>query len=760
VKVRAICSAVVTTVLGVGLLAAPASAQASQLVVDLAAPTGLLRYGATGFLYGVGDEGIPDETMLAALRPQVVAQKAPDGEQHPNGDAVRIAPMFKRAGGRDIQIYMQDVYQQWPYENLGLNDYLSKVETMARKVVADPHRSSYVYVPFNEPDFIWYGGQLGGQFLSDWRTVYQRIRSIDPGARIAGPNFSSYRSGDLRTFMSFARDNGVLPDVVTWHELGNDFFTSWYSHYDDYRAIEDSLGIGDRPISINEYARQSGDLGVPGNLVQYVARFENSKVDGSLAFWTGAGTLNDLVTRNNQATGGWWLYKWYGELTGQTVGVSLPSPNGSLQGLAALDPAKQQARVIFGGNNPASGTYSTNVVVRGLGAAPYLGNTVHATVWGVDTSGVNPSSGPYVVTEGDYSVSGGQVTIPLSGLRGTSAYQAVITPNTDQSTVGSTSRYQAEYARVDGGAAVRHGTGTGYSGTGFVAGSGGRTTLVVSVPDNGYYNVGLRYSGGNAVQVRLNGSDLTSLALPGTSGWNTATTAVFLPAGISRIELATNDAVSLDHLDVTPTTGTITTYEAEAGGNTLSGTAAVTSNSGASGGQHVGFIGNGAGNTLRFNNVTFPTTGQYRMVVGYANAEQWTGHPYNDDYVDRGADISINGGTAQRVYFRNTQSWSTFRTRVVEVDLVAGANTITFGNSSSGYAPDIDLVRIAAAMGGTSTPPAGGGNLALSASVSCSSTSPWESCAAVNDGIDPPSSNDTSDPRWGTWPETGSIGCS
>jgi hypothetical protein len=77
---------------------------------------------------------------------------------------------------------------------------------------------------------------------------------------------------------------------------------------------------------------------------------------------------------------------------------------------------------------------------------------------------------------------------------------------------------------VDGGAEVRHGTATGYSRTGFVAGSGGSTTFMVSVPDDGYHHVGLRYSGGSSAQVRLNGSDLTNLALPGTSGWNTTTT--------------------------------------------------------------------------------------------------------------------------------------------------------------------------------------------------------------------------------------------
>ncbi|WP_214105577.1 Ig domain-containing protein [Acrocarpospora catenulata] len=53
-------------------------------------------------------------------------------------------------------------------------------------------------------------------------------------------------------------------------------------------------------------------------------------------------------------------------------------------------------------------------------------------------------------------------------------------------------------------------------------------------------------------------------------------------------------------------------------------------------------------------------------------------------------------------------------------------------------------------VGGTSAV-----NLARSATPSASYTSPWESVAAINDGIDPPSSNDTVNPRWGTWPNTG-----
>ncbi|MER7282858.1 DUF6055 domain-containing protein [Dactylosporangium sp. NPDC000244] len=58
--------------------------------------------------------------------------------------------------------------------------------------------------------------------------------------------------------------------------------------------------------------------------------------------------------------------------------------------------------------------------------------------------------------------------------------------------------------------------------------------------------------------------------------------------------------------------------------------------------------------------------------------------------------------------------------------------------------------------GGTTTPPPTGGvNVAPQAIPSASYTSSWESVNAINDNIDPPSSNDTVNPRWGTWPNSG-----
>ncbi|GAB3653903.1 hypothetical protein GCM10028833_27170 [Glycomyces tarimensis] len=46
-------------------------------------------------------------------------------------------------------------------------------------------------------------------------------------------------------------------------------------------------------------------------------------------------------------------------------------------------------------------------------------------------------------------------------------------------------------------------------------------------------------------------------------------------------------------------------------------------------------------------------------------------------------------------------------------------------------------------------------NAALFAEPSASYTSPWENVTAINDGIDPARSNDSANPRWGTWPEAG-----
>jgi uncharacterized protein YjbI with pentapeptide repeats len=694
-----------------------------RLVVDLSTDTGAIKHGATGFLYGLGKDNIPSVNVLAPLKPQVAAQKPEGGLQHPNGDALNVANTYKTAGGKEIEIYLQDVYQNWPYEMLGLEDYTSKVAQVIRQVIKSPHRDLFSYVPFNEPDQIWYDKRDRMQaFLDDWNSLYNEIKSIHPSARIVGPNFAAYDSDCYRDFLSFARDNHCLPDVISWHELSDDFFPNWYNHYEDYRRIEASLGLGEcagpaaREICINEYCRSSGDLGVPGKLIQWIARLENSKVDSCLAYWTDAGSLNNLVTRDNynKATGAWWLYKCYGSMTGNTVKTIPPHPTAEgLQGLASVDGTKRQARILLGGC-----TGDVRIIVTGLDTATahYFQDRVHVAVWAIEGTGLKPSSGPRLIKETNDTIIDHQLAIDVKSVVETSAYYVVLTPAKASADLARGGFYAAEYAEISGNAKIVYPDSSSAPQIPYVDGyrsSDASTKFVVTADDNAFYKVKLSYSAGplegapttRRIRVVLNGSWLADAAIPTTGDWDTWReweSDVFLTAGINQIALdaiagGSQSAIHVRSLELSPGEGPVTTYEAEASQNTLRGTAAVEEDAAASGGKYVGHVGNGEANALEFNHVRVPKDGRYRMVVYFANAEFRGEHSYNSQVVDRHADIRVNGGDSHRVYFRNTFTWDNYQSRVVDVVLQARDNTIEFFNRDPGaYAPNIDRIEIAA----------------------------------------------------------------
>jgi hypothetical protein len=129
-----------------------------------------------------------------------------------------------------------------------------------------------------------------------------------------------------------------------------------------------------------------------------------------------------------------------------------------------------------------------------------------------------------------------------------------------------------------------------------------------------------------------------------------------------------------------------TSYEAEAAANTIAGGAGVTSCSTCSGGEKVGFVGEGG--TLTFNGVSAPSAGTYQVTIAYLDGSA-TG---------RQADVSVNGGPAQLVQFTPTGSFSTVGTMTIPLALTAGNNTIEFSDPSA-YAPDFDRMVVAGAPG-------------------------------------------------------------
>ncbi|MFI1732652.1 CBM35 domain-containing protein [Streptomyces acidicola] len=560
---------------------AAAAADPQRLTVDLATSEGPVMLGANGSLYGLSDDGVPSDAAMEPLKITSVSQKPEGGAQHPNGDALTVSKSFFRNGGGEINVMMQDIYAKWPYEDLGIDDYLPKVDRIVKEVAADPNSDRFVYIPFNEPDQIWYKLGVADQaqyevnrdrFFKDWKTVYQRIRAIDPDARIAGPNEAAYHPRLLRDFLAFAKRENVLPQVMTWHELGSGSLRDFQAHYDDYRALEREAGIAPLKINIDEYANRR-DLSVPGQLVQWVSMFERNKVYANAAYWDAAGNLSGHVVRSNIPNGGWWFFRWYAGLTGDTVRVTPPQANtiDTLQGLASLDTSRRQAQVLLGGTGGDS-----DVVVENVSRSLF-GRTVTATVAEAAWSGYEGQhAAPRVLARTKVEVADdGTVTVPLRGMHKMSAYRIVLTPGGSgtpaAASVPWSASYEAEDAAITDGKVYTQGTvsnANGYaaSGTKDVGSLNAATSKVdftVTVPRAGTYDLAILYgnqSGAPATQkLSVDGGDPVTVTYPSTENWTYRAkndVRVELPAGTHVLSLAKGDAeVTLDRIDLTARTG-------------------------------------------------------------------------------------------------------------------------------------------------------------------------------------------------------------
>ncbi|GHH73332.1 hypothetical protein [Promicromonospora soli] len=450
-------TALVATTLTV---AQPAMAETDVLTVDFAATTGAFRGGATGTLYGFGDIGVPTSALVNGAHITNSSQRAPFGTQHPSGDSLRIEDGFFAKHGTELAIYIQDYYPDWPYNGgqrpgdtrtynqstgtftnqaNGVWDYLEVVEFVTEAVASQSDRpESYLFIPFNEPDGgNWYPNwsTQRDQFLADWTAVHAKIQQVWQRhglghARIGGPGDTGWRATRSADILRYTRDKGNLPDVFIWHELGINNLATYRTHFADYRALEQSLGVPPIPVNITEYGMLR-DMGVPGQLVQWFSMFEDTKVDAQTAYWNYAGNLSDNTARPGGANGGWWMFKWYGDLAGsQTVKVTPPQPNAvdSLQGIGAIDTANRRATVLYGGTGD-----DVQVDLRGLSSAVF-GTAVDVEVREVTLTGAEGLAGtPRVVRALDgAAVNGGNLSLTVPTYDRYAAYQVVVTPAQDR----------------------------------------------------------------------------------------------------------------------------------------------------------------------------------------------------------------------------------------------------------------------------------------------------------------------------------------
>lgn len=666
-----------------------------------------LYHGATGWLYGLGDDEVPTANTITALKPNTAVQKAPRGMQHPNGDVLDMANTFKNAGGKHIQIYVPDYYALWFYEFTGTDYYLDILRMQAEECIKAGIAEDAVWVLYNEPNENWVGEYHDdqGNKVSGWNSLYwfwkdmveelrevYRENGITAPPKTAGLNLAVYNEGVMRDYMTFCKNHDCLPDIISWHDLSTWQYNIFDREYNHYRSLEKSLGIEPREIVINEYADRA-ECASPGNLVRWIGLWEDYQVAGCLPFWHLSNNLNGLAADTNEGNGAWWLYKWYGDMSGNYLPVSTSgAAQADFYGAASLDENKKSANVIFGGQSGSS-----EIVLDQIDRTGTFKDTdkVHIKVEATDFTGFHGTAEePYVVKEGAVQVVDGRVSVPMSDMNALSAYRITVTQAAEDENAGLLSStwkemYEAEKGVLAGNAKIvnadwqfacsnrqqvqNHNTGDSF-------------TIDVKAPKEGYYRYDMLYGAATGVNTAdpanhfpktavqkliIDGGLAEEMVLQNTVNWSMEdmySTYIYLTAGNHKITVegsdsegkAVVDCIYLTYKGKTPyDTAFDKTYEAELGEfNEIKGetTKLTTKRDGAAGyitGLEARSVVEGGG--VRFN-VVVPDNGMYRLALRYQAEEDAKANIYLDndmvnlDNLRTTMELSAAGNTWRSVY--------------------------------------------------------------------------------------------------------------
>lgn len=416
----------------------------------------------------------------------------------------------------------------------------------------------YGYEIWNEPDGTW--NSANGTFNDMWKQTYDVIRANDPGVKIIGPCDSFYSRTRISNFLSFCKSNNRMPDIMSWHELGGGGGAEVVSpHLRDYRALESSLGISALPISINEYCDPDHSLeGQPGSSARYIAKFERYKVESACISWwfvPSPGRLGSLLATNTQKGAGWYFYKWYGDMSGNMVSVTPPNDDSNLvDGAACVDSNARYICFIFGGSN--DGTINTTI----KNIPSFIGSTASVKIEKIDwVSKDTVSNGTTTISNSNYSVVNGQISVNLSGCNSSSGYRIYITPGSG----GILPTYEAETGTALTNA-VAETVNSGYTGSGYVNFTAGSDASIqwsnIYCAASGAKNIKFRYaleSGTRNLDIYVNGEKVISKDAFSATGswtsWGEKSIQAAMNSGTNTVKVVTTgtEGPNIDNISVT-----------------------------------------------------------------------------------------------------------------------------------------------------------------------------------------------------------------
>lgn len=449
-----------------------------SVTFDGANLTGRVTSGASGYLYGIAEDGVPSYNMVESLDVSTAATKTALGLQHPIGDVDNVAGELVAGGSCDyIIVYLQDMYDTWYYDSEaitemkknGTYDWREYIEStffpLVRETVAEISSSDYsekiVYCLYNECDnAVWFGSWVedasnedGGysafddagrqNFYEAWALTYDYVKSLDETALIGGPGYYEYSAEKITGFLTYTAENACTPDVMIYHELSGRSIYDFQVNAAELREIENSLGISpDTPIIVSEYGVME-DNGNPNTMAKYIAQIEYAKVYADQAYWLLANNLCNTAADYNTPNSAWWVYRWYADMQGQTMAAEISDVLHADVGKALKERRELRYKQFLGLGTLSDDTASIDLLIAGadydgvvkvknLENTALYSKTVSITVSRVTFEGLSGQVYAPETVKSYTTECAGSLKIDMSGMDSASAYHIVITEATGE----------------------------------------------------------------------------------------------------------------------------------------------------------------------------------------------------------------------------------------------------------------------------------------------------------------------------------------
>ncbi len=512
------------------------------LAVDASECVNEVSSRASGFLYGLAENGVPDSAVAESIDIASISQKVIDGLQHPIGDVDHVAPLLDSCDY--ITVYLQDCFDTWYYCHQEILDlraegsydcekfvrerFLPEVTSRVTSLKDKDYADRLVYCPYNEADnAVWFGtpSEDGTRLMFDdeaklrfykaWEETYRLIRSIDPDAVIGGPGYCDFDLYELRHFLEYCIEHDCMPDIMIYHELGEKSALLWQDHVEEYRTLEKELEIEELPIIVTEYGTMY-ECGAPADMVKYIAAIEKSGTYANAAYWRLANNLCDTVADNNSPNSNWWLFRWYTDMEGYLLDSEIIDPlhadianvfkygydrfhYNNFNGFASISEAKDEITVICGGAD-----YTSHISIKNLDDT-CLGKKVDIRIESVCFEGLSGIvSSPIPVKEYTDRISLGKLRVDLKKPDADTVYRITIAPTDGEKDYKNDNlpvRYEFEHGTLLGDSYTYD---SAYATTGEVQGMvggiekpGDGVRLGFKVSQSGLYDLSLIFGNSN-----------------------------------------------------------------------------------------------------------------------------------------------------------------------------------------------------------------------------------------------------------------------